>query len=463
MMQKDFEKFISVNKEQKVPKQTYKPTNLVHEVCVSMTLFNNTFLDNILDKGLKHRYTENTSVFMTDLKNLLLAKNRLRMGMFRDGKCVEDSDAGPKINGLFESVDFDIEKDWNKLVNARNTARSIIDKLLPDGKLTEDMVVAVYWIGPNKDTENKEDIVVELTDGRQYSFYLNKNLSASKSSSFNAFATDLLGEQADRLKSDEYLPKWNKLAQQWVKIMYEMSNKNMRAHIEKFVEPERIESMTYFQYFDLKHRDPRFKHLGEYIRELDTNVLYLSDLLSGMWKNRDTCFFDPQAVYRKWMETKVFILNSRILEHFLTTSLTKTNLSDIKKLPSGYKMALGKVKMKLVKAMVEKLGCAERPVYYLSSGGSNFIQVPPRSFFRDHYKDIKVKFDYHVKLSVEDVEEENDFVMDVKLYLDKQILAGFSMVVKFSGKEMSERLTAKYSFVLPEDFNYKVARKMSED
>jgi len=458
MVQKEFDKFMSA--KPKPAKMAYKPSNIVQEICVAMTLFNNTFLDDILDKGLKHRYLESTAVFLTDLKGLLLARNRLRLGRFVEGKCVEDEDAGAKVNGVFESVEFDIESDWNKLIAARNTARSIADKLLPDGKLSEDMVVAVYWIGPNKEGENKEDIVLELTDGRQYSFYLNKNMGSGKSTSFNAFAEDMVGDLADRLKSEEYMPKWDKLAREWVKTMYEMSNKNMKANIEKFIEPNRIESLTYFQYFDLKHRDPRFKHLGEYIREVDKNVLYLSDLLGAMWKNRDNCFLNPDSAYSKWMETKVFILNSRILEHFLTTSLTKNRIGDIKKLPSGYKMAGGAVKMRLVKTMVEKLGCTEKTLYYISGGGSRFVQVPPRKFFRENYADIKVKFDYHVKLSVMNAEEDNDFRMDVKLYLDRELLLGFDMVVRFSGQEMSERLTAKYIFDIPEDFNFKVSKKM---
>ena len=53
-----------------------------------MVLLNNDFLDNILDRGLKARYSENSQIFLTDLKNLLLAKNRLNLGNFVDGKCV---------------------------------------------------------------------------------------------------------------------------------------------------------------------------------------------------------------------------------------------------------------------------------------------------------------------------------------------------------------------------------------
>jgi hypothetical protein len=142
-------------------KSYYKPTNIIHEICVSMLLINNSFLDGILDKGLKARYSESSRVFLTDLKNMVLAKNRLHLGQFVDNKCVVDNEVS-KLNGFFDEVNFNIEEDWNKLVNARILARNIIDKLLPDGKVTEDMVVAVYWIGPNKDQDHTEDIVLEL-------------------------------------------------------------------------------------------------------------------------------------------------------------------------------------------------------------------------------------------------------------------------------------------------------------
>ena len=67
--------------------KTYSNKNLISEICISMVLLNNEFLDNILDRGLKARYSENSQIFLTDLKNLLLAKNRLYLGKFEDGKC----------------------------------------------------------------------------------------------------------------------------------------------------------------------------------------------------------------------------------------------------------------------------------------------------------------------------------------------------------------------------------------
>jgi hypothetical protein len=89
--------------------KTYSNKNLISEICISMVLLNNEFLDNILDRGLKARYSENSEIFLTDLKNLLLAKNRLELGKFVDGKCITDDEVS-KINGGFDEIDFDIEK-----------------------------------------------------------------------------------------------------------------------------------------------------------------------------------------------------------------------------------------------------------------------------------------------------------------------------------------------------------------
>jgi len=439
-----------LNKE---PNKKYSSKNLISEICVSMILLNNEFLDNVLDRGLKARYSENSQVFLTDLKNLLLSKNRLHLGKFVDDRCVIDDETS-KINGVFNDVKFDIETDWNDLVDARITARNIIDKLLPDEKLGEQLIKRIYWLGPNKDMDHNEDIVIELKDGRQFSFFLNKSVSSSKTSSFNTFADDLIGSDIEKMYGEAYINKWDKLVQDWVKIMYENANKNIQIHIEKFIEPQRMDSLGYFEYFELKHRDPRFKNLGEHIREFDKNILKFSDLMSEIWKNRDQCFLDSERVYREWMEKKIFILNSKILEHLLTESLTATSMGDIEKLEDGFKLAKGRVKMKLVKSIVEKLGCLERPVFYLGNKGNSFHQVPSRKFFRDNYDDINVKFDYHVKMVVDDKEEEmNDFMIKIRMEIGDKPMIGCDISVRFSGGEMSGKLSAKYSFDPADNFN----------
>ena len=444
---------------EKPVKPVYTNKNLIHEICVSMVLLNNSFLDNILDRGLKARYSENSEIFITDLKNLLLAKNRLNLGRFEGDTCVDDGDLG-KINGLFEGSDFNIEKDWDKLVNARITARNIIDKLIPDTKLESDEINVIYWIGPNKDKEHNEDIVIETKDGKQYSLFLNKSLSTQKTASFNTFADDLIGADIERLYGEEYIPRWSKLTQEWVRLMYENSNKNIQKHIEKFIDPKRIETMGYFEYFDIRHQDPRFKHLGEFIEEFDKNILKFSDLLNEVWKQRENCFIDVQRVEKEWYETKIVILNSKILENLLTTSLKTNFAEDIQKIEGdNYKLSGGTVKMKLFKTLVEKLGCLERPTYFLGNNGNQFNMAPSREFFRKYYDEIDLKFDYHVNFEVSEEEENNDFRVKIGLDLDEERLIDMTIFIKFSGSELSGKLSAKYKYDLADNFNYLIAKK----
>jgi hypothetical protein len=439
--------------------ENYSNKNIIHEICVSMVLLNNTFLDNILDRGLKARYSENSEVFLTDLKNLLLSKNRLHLGKFVDNKCVEDSELS-KVNGLFDSVEFSIEEDWDKLVNARITARNIIDKLIPDEKLDSERIKAIYWIGPNKTDDFKEDIVLETLDGKQYSFYLNKNISNQKSASFNLFADDLIGTDIDKLYKEEYLPKWDKLTQEWIRILYENSNKNIQQHIEKFIDTKRIDSIGYFEYYDIRHKDPKFKHLGEFIQEFNKNILKFSDLMSEIWKMKDNCFMDAERVTKEWMETKIVILNSKILENLLTNSLKTNHPEDIQKLDDEWKLSGGTIKMKLFKTLVEKMGCLERPVYFLGNNGNIFNMVPSREFFRKNYDDLNIKFDYHVNFNVNEEDEEmNDFNIKLKLDMDDSTLIDMNILVKFSSGEMSGKLSSKYKFDLADNFNYLISKK----
>jgi len=438
-------------------KKIYNVKNLVFEICTSMVLINNEFLDPLLDKGLKARYSENSDIFLTDLKNLLISKNRLELGIFIDNKCVSDSEIS-KVNNLFNSVEFNIEKNWDQLINSRLTARSIIDKLIANEKLSSDRIEKIYWIGPNKTDDYQEDIVVELSDGIQYSFYLNKNLSLQKTASFNTFADDLIPNDIDNLFNEENIRKWDKLTQEWVRIVYENSNKNIQAYIEKFIEMSRISSIGYFEYFDIRHRDPKFKYLGEYMKEFEKNILKFSELMNEIWKNKDSYFIDVERANKEWNESKITILNSRILEHLFTTSLKRDKIDEIKKLENGYKKASGSVKMKLMKTVVNKMNCLERPIYYLSNNGNNFIQLPSKSFFRKHYNDLDIIFDYHVKFKISEDEDNNNFNFKIKILFNEEELFSMNIIIGFSGGEFSGKLNAKYKYDLPQNFNYQILK-----
>lgn len=438
--------------------KNYSNKNLINEICVSMVLINNTFLDKILDKGIKGRYESNSKIFLTDLKNLLLAKNRLHLGKFVDERCIVDEEISKVVN-IFDDMEFDIEKDWSTLVGARTTARSIIDKLLPENKLDPDFIKCVYWLGPNKGGDYKEDIVIELNDGKQYSFYLNKNLSNTKTASFNTFADELIGQDTDMLFKGEYLSKWNKLTQEWIRIIYENVNNDMQSHIEKFIDPNMIESIDYFDYFDIKHGDDRYKHLGEFIKEFERNILKFSDLLIEIWKNREDLFLDLERVERDWYEAKVVILNSKILENLLTTSLKSNFAEYIEKTDNNFKKSSGTIKMKLFKTLIEKMGCVERNLYYIAKKGDEFHMIPSREFFRKFYEDLEILFDYHVPLTVSEEEEKNDFNIKLKVKLDDDDLIDMNIFVIFSGGEMSGKLSAKYKFELSKKFNYIISKK----
>jgi hypothetical protein len=169
---------------------------------------------------------------------------------------------------------------------------------------------------------------------------------------------------------------------------------------------------------------------------------------------------DPERVYSEWMETKIVILNSRILENLFTTSLKSNFPEDIKKLEDGLKLAGGAVKMKLFKSFIDKLGCEERPLYFLGNNGNIFNLLPSREFFRKNYDDMNIKFDYHVKFDVDDQEDNNDFKIKLVLELDDKKLLDMLVTIKFS-HEMSGRLTAKYKFNLSNHFNYLVSSKES--
>lgn len=438
----------------------YNSKNLISEICISMVLLNNEFLDNILDRGLKARYSENSKVFLTDLKNLLLTKNRLHLGIWNGEKFVTDNEIS-KINGTFESIGFDIEKDWNVLVNCRITARNIIDKLLPNDKLTSEKISKIFWLGPNKNDDFNEDIVIETKEGKQFSLFLNKNLSLQKTASFNTFSDELIPNGIENLYSEENLGKWNKLVQEFIRITYECANKSIQKEIEKFIEPDRIESISYFDYFDIKHRDPRFKNLGEYIKPFEKNILKFSDLMNEIWKKKEIHLSSLERAEREWTEVKIVVLNSRILEHLLTKTLKSDNPEEIEKIADGFKKAKGKIKMKLMKALVDKLGCTERNLYYLSKNGNKFYQMPSREFFRENYEDLDIHFDYHQKFKVkpdDENDEVNDFTFKIKLLKDEKELIFLNIVVNFKGGEFSNKLSAKYKFDVPENFNFLISK-----
>jgi hypothetical protein len=423
--------------------------NIVSDICIGMILLNNTFLDSLLDRGQKARYSENSKIFLNDLKNLLFGNNRLKFGKFTNDICVIDDEIS-KLNTFFNSTDFNIEKDWNELINARITARNIQDKLLYDEKLTSDKIKYVYWLGPNKNKDYPEDLVIELQDSSQYSFYLNKKLQSSKTVSFNTIMDTLIEEKSDRLFSEDYINKWDKLTQEFVRITYENSTKPIQKHISNYIEPDRIGSLTWKDYHKQKHLSKDYQFLGEFIPEFNKNILKLSELLGEIWKEEETYISDTGR--NEWDELKLILLNSKIIEHLFINSFNSIETEKGEKLENGFIRAVGKIKMRLMRLIVEQLGATERNVYYLNNSGNEFYRVPSKDWFRKNYDRFDIEYDLHTELvSTND----NNYNFKIKFRLDNDVLIEMNLITKFSSTEMSGKLSTKVLLDIAEDFNFR--------
>lgn len=432
--------------------------NTIVELCICMLLINPNFLDNLLDKGLKARYTQNSSVFLNDLKNLLLGNNRLKLAKFESGKWVVDNEISKitqEFNGYVD--DFNIEKHWNKLNNARNLARGIQDKLLYNYKLTPESIRYVFWIGPNSNKENPEEIVVELNDGKQYSIIANSRLNTSKTLSFNTFADTLLGENSENLFNESFLPKWDKLIQEWIRIIYEGCKNEYKLLIEKFIDPDRIYSIGWFEYFNIKHRNKEYQNLGEHIPQFNKNILKFQDLMNEIYKNSDITLENPEEVKKEWEEKKIFILNSRIIEYLITSTFEKMiDEEKLEKSDDGMIISHGKLKERLMKLILDIMKVSEKYLYYISNNGNKFYVLPSRNFFREKFDELEIHYDHHVELVPSDDEDDNDSKFNMKLLLGDEELFTIDLMTKFSNKGISSSLSTKVKIEFDNRYNSKI-------
>ena len=420
--------------------------NFVHNICVAMVLLNNTFLDDLLDRGMVNRYTKDSKVFLNDLHVLLMKKNRLRVGNLIDGKIVEDEVSN--INKIFNSniEFFDIKTYWNKLISARETARNIIDKIIPDDKLNPDMIEHIYLCSSD---DSSVDFIIKTHIGTIYPIILNKKFNTTKSKSISNIIDNIAPDNKEKLFSDIYLDKWNKIAQEWVRIIYQYSNNKYRMYIEQFINPDRFGSVTYSNFFDIKIRDEKYKILGYNIPELNKHYVNLSDLLSDIYERKEA-FTDYNKAKSEWLDVKKYNLNSSILQDFFENA---TDLSsDVEKTPDNLILAKDKVKMNMMKVIVELLGLDEDEYHYFSK--TSYYKVPSRQFYRDNYDKFEIFYDLHNELS--NSESKSNYSIKFNLNYNREYIMGIIVDIGFSGGEMSGKLSAKYSLDIPLYFNYKL-------
>ena len=430
-------------------------TNLVTDLCIAMLLINPNFLDDILDKGRKSRYTHNTRVFITDLKNLITSNNRLKLGKRGDKKFVEDNNIG-RMNSYFNdySQEFDMGKDWNKLSKARDIAQNIQRNMISDYNLSDESIKYVFWVTPNKEKGEREDIVIETVDGRQYPIVTNTKMVTTKTQSFNTLLDLMLDQQADKLFTDQYLNNWDKLTQEWFKLVYDNSKQELKIAIDQFIDAKRGDSLTYFEFYGIEIPDPRYQHLGKYVTMLDKNYKTLSKLLTDIWKGGLKYINNFEQVEEQWTERKRIILNSKIIEHLIIDSLKELmdGDRDIDRNIEDYIIAENRVKMRLMKVLVNLLGVTNISNYYCTK--DQIYHIPNRQWFRNQYDNMTIEYDYHQELSNDD----SDSQFRIKLKLRDKLLLDMDLYTGFSGGEMSGRLNTKMKVNYVSDWNVKIGK-----
>lgn len=445
------DKIFKINESYKNKKIT---NNFVEELCICILLVKNDFLDNILDKGIKSKYIENSDIFLKHLKNILLFKNNVKLGKYKNNKCVVDDDIS-KINNIFKNIDFDIERDWEILINSRIIARNIIDKLLPEDKLTPEKIKMVYLIGPNKDYEHNEDIVIELNNGEQLPVYINKNISKQKTLSFNTFFDELFKSETDFFNNDEYIKMWDDLTKKWFKIIYKNANDEIKSIIKKYLNIRKLSQLNYKNYFDMKHSNPNYKENGEYIKKFNKFILMLNDLMNEIWKNKDKFIKNHIEVEKKWNEYKNNILNDKIIKQIINNELYKKYSKDMKKIKNGYILAEGRLKLRLIKFIINKLGCNNKTFYYFYNNGNYFNTIPKTEFFKRNYKKLNVVFKQYID---KDVNDNSVYNIKILLYFKTNKLLELVLKIDLSGRGYSGKLNVKYNFNTPYDFNYRILK-----
>jgi hypothetical protein len=83
----------------------------------------------------------------------------------------------------------------------------------------------------------------------------------------------------------------------------------------------------------------------------------------------------------------------------------------------------------------------------------------PIFFIKSETENNTSNYLFKEKRNISEEEEKNDFTIKLRLELDNQPLVNCDIDVKFSGGEMSGKLSAKHKFELSSNFNYLISKK----
>lgn len=176
--------------------------------------------------------------------------------------------------------------------------------------------------------------------------------------------------------------------------------------------------------------------------------------MTTVFKLKDKCIkSETLATFiTEWCEIKNVLLFSKLIEFNLDNAFLILNEKQFELVDSYKKVnSESKLKMNMLKLIVETMDSQERNMYYLSNNGNNFLNIPARSFFRENYKKFEIEFYCHK--DVNDNTIENSFLpLSIILNYDGKLLLSQSCDINFA-KDVSTKLNAKTKLELVDDFN----------
>lgn len=429
----NFNAFENYNSQDKILISNHK--RALFEILVGICIINPDFLTKILEGGYKHRYTLDNKSFLLDVKNILLNNNT----KFKLGKYVPDldeytkDDEISKIKYVFtDDVEFDIEKNWNKLVNADKLAKSIREEL----NIID--LDKIYWTGLDLLSEGSENLVVK-TENEFYKICIKNIFNTTITKSADVLLSDLFNKEID-LYSEEYMDNWDIISNKYINLVYKYSTIEHQKLILEWLHVKDIKDIDYKEYNNIRHSGEFTQKLGKHVIEFEKNIIYLKNLIKEIYNT-----IDNEEFKKEWEDVKSEFLNSRIIEHMFITELKEIGNDSLYYNIDGetYKSTSGQFKTCIANLILNKILATEGDIYFFSENGKKHTYIPSdKSIIEDD--NIIVLYKYHTNL-----EEYKIFTLDIFVGKNEEgiIKKMFNGVIEIDWfNEMQNKLKSKIKF-----------------
>jgi len=250
------------------------------DIILGLTLVNPNLLDFLND--IKNKYVMNSQVLQQMMKYTVMKfGDRLKW----------------EIPNSINSIDIDIEKNWNMLKKIKHKANILLNKY--------EEIKSVKF--------TKNGLVINNSDSL---FYTDKKKYSSRK-----IFDSLFGINDSLIYSQEN--KLDTLIRYWLKLVFRHASPETKGYIEEFIFDNMINEVTFKEYFKITANED-YKYLGLRIKSLDRNFKKLYQMLVVLYKN-PAYWNDYKTFKEQWQYIKNEILNKQIILPILNDKIdTKT-------------------------------------------------------------------------------------------------------------------------------------------